>query len=279
VGFTIDEQSPPIEMSLMQLPRSAAGAADVLANVNRWERQLELPLSTPEQVEKLVVKVPLDGRTANVVDLLGKDGPEQRRMFAAMIVDGDRVWFFKIMGPAARMAAHKAEFEQFVASLKINGPKDSGAQVSDAQRQYKTPLSWVVPAGWENGGDREARHATFYAGNPTDPAEVAITPMGGAFGDILSNINRWRAQVGLAPVATAEEQPTQRIELAGNPAAFFDFSGPGNAQAPNRRMLLVMCAVNKQVWFFKMLGPQETVAAEKQHFDEFIKSVEFEKQK
>jgi hypothetical protein len=274
VGFTIDEQSPPIQMAFSSLERTSPSAADVLANVNRWERQVGIPLSTPEQADKVVTKVPLGGRTANVVDLLGPPGGDQKRLFAAMIVDGNEVWFFKTMGPAARMAAHKSEWDQFISSVKINGPKETGPQ-----RQYKPPLSWIVPEGWENGGDVEMRHQTFYAGNPADPAEIIVTGMGGAFGDMLSNINRWRAQVGLAPVSKDSDQPTERMQVAGNPAAYFDFVGPGNASAPNRRMLIVMCAVKNQVWFFKMLGPQATVEAEKQHFDEFIKSVEFTEQK
>src|SRR3954468_11466089 len=102
VGFTIDDQSPPIQMALRVLDRGSPSAGDVLANLNRWEGQVGLPPSSAEQLEKVVVKVPLGGRTANVVDLPGPSGADQKRLFAVMIVDGERVWFFKAMGPAAR---------------------------------------------------------------------------------------------------------------------------------------------------------------------------------
>jgi len=192
-------------------------------------------------------------------------------MLAAMLIDADRVWFFKTMGPPDRLAAHKSEFDQFISSIKINGPKEVGPQ-----REYKEMLSWIAPRGWKNGGERTLRELTYYAGNPSDPAEIMVTKLRGTtFGDLLTNINRWRAQVGLPEVAKVADQPSQRIELAKNPAASFDFVGPGNEQTPNRRMLLIMSVVNNDVWFFKMLGPQQTVAAEKQNFDDFLKSVQF----
>jgi capsid portal protein len=62
-----------------------------------------------------------------------------------------------------------------------------------------------------------------------------------------------------------------------NSALFFDFSGPGNPENPNQRMLLVMSMINDDVWFFKMTGTQQVVESEKGKFDEFLKSVEFEK--
>jgi hypothetical protein len=270
VGFTLDDQSPSLDLTLSYLERKTPSAADLTANVNRWQRQVGLPASSKEEVNQLVTKIEADGRTINVVDLLGPPGKDQKRILAAMFIDGDKVWYFKSIGPADRLAPHKKEFQEFISSLKINGPKDTGPQ-----RETKGDLSWITPPTWENGGERQMRHLTFYAGDASDPAEITVSTLGSKFGDMLENINRWRAQVGLPPIAKPEDNPPQPIKLAGREAAFFDITGPGNPQSPNRRMLLVMSVVNNDVWFFKMLGPQETIKTEKQNFDDFIKSVEF----
>ncbi|HEV8605443.1 MAG TPA: hypothetical protein VGQ99_08765 [Tepidisphaeraceae bacterium] len=270
-GFTLEEADPPLEMTISALPRNSPSAADVQANVNRWQRQLGLPASSPEEVNQLATKVVVDERPLFIVDLLGPPGDQQKRILGAMVVEGDRVWFFKATGPTQRLAQHKQEFNDFILSLKFNGPKDRLPQ-----RETKNDLSWIAPAGWENGGDKPLRALTFFAGDPNDPAEVMVTPLGGTkFGDLLTNINRWRAQVGLPPVAKADDQPTERIQLAGHPAAYFDFTGPGTPQRPNQRLLLVMTALDNDVWFFKMIGPKDTVAAEKSNFDTFLKSVQF----
>jgi hypothetical protein len=270
-GFTLEQADPPLEMTISALERKTASAADLQANVNRWQRQLGLPASSPEEVNQLATKVIVDDRPIFVVDLLGPPGTDQKRILGAMTVEGDRVWFFKAMGPTQRLAPHKQEFNDFITSLKFNGPKDRLPQ-----RETKDGLSWIAPAGWENGGDKPMRALTYFAGDPSNPAELMVTRLGGtSFGELLDNINRWRAQVGLPPVAKVDDQPTQRIQLAGRPAAYFDFIGPGTPQRPNQRLLLVMSVLDNDVWFFKMIGPQDSVASEKPNFDNFLKSVQF----
>jgi hypothetical protein len=266
-GFTIEDGQPPLEMTVTTFSRRAPSAADVTANVNRWQRQLGVPLSSKDEVNQLAKPATIDGREGYVVDLLGPAGDGQKRILGAMVVEGDRVWFLKVMGTAARVENHKKEFEDFVSSLKLNGPR----------KESKDELSWITPKGWENGGDKPMRALTFFTGDMSDPAEVMVTRLGGTkFGELLDNINRWRAQVGLGPVTKVDDQPSERITLAGKPAAYFDFTGPGSEQRPNRRMLLAMSLNNNDVWFFKMIGPQQVVASEKGNFEQFLKSVEIE---
>ena len=272
-GFTIEESQPPLELTITALPRESPSAADVTANVNRWQRQLEMPASSKEEVRGLVKKVMADGRAVFQVDLAGPAGAEQKRILAAMAVDGDRVWFFKLMGPTARLEKHKAEFDQFVPSLRFNAFK-----TSTAEKGTKDGLTWTKPIGWEYGGEGQFRVVTMFGGDALDPVEVIVSKLGGtSFGAILDNINRWRGQVGLPPVANENDQRKQPMQLAGNPAVFFDLSGPGTAENPNQRMLLVMTMVNNDVWFFKMTGEQQFVVSEKSKFDEFLKSIQFEK--
>src|SRR2546421_10583149 len=85
-------------------------------------------------------------------DPAGPAGAEQKRILAAMAVDGDRVWFFKLMGPTARLEKHKAEFDQFVPSLRFNA-----SRTSTAEKGAKDGLTWTKPIGWEYGGGGELR--------------------------------------------------------------------------------------------------------------------------
>ena len=260
-GFTLEATTPPLEMTVTILPRQAPSAADVTANVNRWQAQIKMPLSPQEEVDRLAQKLSIDGREGYAVDL---SGPENR-ILGAMAVEGDRVWFFKIMGASARVEKHKQEFQDFLSSLKLNGPR----------KEFKGQLAFNTPPGWSNAGDRPMRELTFLVGNSADPAEVMVTRLPGtSFGTILDNINRWRAQVGLAPAAKVEDQPSEKIKLAGADAAYFDFVGPGTPEKSNRRMLLAMTVNSNEVWFFKIIGPQQLVAAEKKNFEDFLKSIE-----
>jgi hypothetical protein len=271
-GFTISEK-PNLELKITAMPRGPE-SADVVANVNRWQRQMGMPGTSPEETSKLVKEIVVDGRPVQIMDVMGRaasDKAAQQRTLAAMTVDYDRVWFFTIKGDAGEIEKHKKEFEEFVASLKFNS-----AKMAEARREVKGSLSWLTPATWEDGGERELRAATYYAGDPRELAEVMVTPLGaGSSGELLENINRWRGQVGLGPVSKPDEQPVERMEMGGRPAAYFDFSGPGRGTPT--RMLLVMVADGKQVWFFKMIGPEKTVGGEKGNFEGWVKSVEFNK--
>lgn len=62
-------------------------------------------------------------------------------------------------------------------------------------------VSWRVPAGWTvDPTPRSMRLATYLAPDPSGAVEVAVTRFGGRVGGELANINRWRDQMGLAPI-------------------------------------------------------------------------------
>src|SRR3954469_20516144 len=102
-GFTVEDGEPVLEMTVTYLLRAEApNAADVTANVNRWQRQLGMPGSSKEEVSQLAKKMSVDGRDGYQVDLLGPAGEVQKRILAATVTEGDRVWYFKMMGATAR---------------------------------------------------------------------------------------------------------------------------------------------------------------------------------
>ena len=76
---------------------------------------------------------------------------------------------------------------------------------------------WVVPDGWElDPGERPMRVATYLAPVEGGTVEVAITRFPGTVGGELANLNRWRGQMGLAPVGEAElEGVIERFSSAG----------------------------------------------------------------
>lgn len=71
--------------------------------------------------------------------------------------------------------------------------------------------SWRIPDDWiRSEQDRPMRLATFLApasaedNGSNDRVEVAITRFAGRVGGELANVNRWRGQVGLAPLDEEE---------------------------------------------------------------------------
>src|SRR5262245_14839287 len=162
-----------------------------------------------------------DGIRAYTVPKLRQSPP---RLLAAMIPAGERVWFIKMSGAEPKIAAEKKSFEQFVGSLKFS-------------ENATAPLTWLLPDGWrEAGGKTQTRFATLRAG--PEALEVSITSLGIEARDVKSNVNRWRGQIGLKPVANdAElESISANITVDGKPATLIDMTGVlGESTAPAPR--------------------------------------------
>ena len=284
-AFALTEDEPPVTLTVIPLPSSP-----LLANVNRWEGELGLPPSDDAGLDKVVQHIDSDGGAhVDLVDLTGPESADKprQRMLAALIENQGRTWFFKAVGPAETMGAQRDNFEKFLRSVKFGdgpavaeapaaaaaAPKVEAPQQQQSQQTAKTGLTaWTKPESWkQDEKPRAMRELTFFAGDEA-PAEIIVSRMGGNFGGLLANINRWRQQVGLGPVDSEKDQPSTRMQLDNGAAAVFDMSGTG---ANGKRQIVVMTARNDGVWFFKILGPSGTVEKQKPAFDEFLKSVKF----
>jgi hypothetical protein len=66
------------------------------------------------------------------------------------------------------------------------------------------PPAWNLPAAWEQvPGEKPMRVATFRRAN-VENEEIVVSHFPGDVGGLLANVNRWRAQVGLGPVAEGD---------------------------------------------------------------------------
>ena len=129
------------------------------------------------------------------------------------------------------------------------------------------PLQWEVPEGWTSAPASGMRHATFVVGNATgQKADMSVSFLAGDGGGDLGNVNRWRQQVGLAPVAAGELDPT---------VVRFDGMSVVDLGGADQRMLAGWIQHGGRTWFFKLMGPTDLVGGEKEKFMGFLKSVKF----
>lgn len=288
-AFAITDGATPVTLTVIPLPPSP-----VAANVNRWEGELGLPPTKAEEIDKVVKHIDsAGGAHVDMVDLLGPESPDKprQRMLAAMAENQGKTWFFKAVGPAEEVGAQRENFEAFLNSLKFGDAPVVAQQQSQQQQPPANPhqqqpqqqaggkssglTAWTKPQEWRRDETpRSMRELTFFAGPEGSTSEVIVSRMGGNFGGLLANINRWRQQVGLEPVNSEKDQPATMLQLGDGAAAMFDMSGPG-ANGKPLRQIVVMAPRQDGVWFFKILGPSEVVDKQKAAFDEFLKSVKF----
>jgi hypothetical protein len=135
-----------------------------------------------------------------------------------------------------------------------------------------------LPDGWKEKALTQMRVASFEISEAGKTADVSVIPLGGMAGGDLANVNRWRGQVGLAPLADDDLQKlAEKIEVAGQPADLYDVAGtaPGSGEA--ERIVGVIAHRDDTAWFFKMTGDDALVEKQKPAFIAFLKLVEFQK--
>ena len=134
-------------------------------------------------------------------------------------------------------------------------------------------LRWAAPADWQSKPASAMRKSTFLVPSATGAStELAITAFPGDVGGELGNVNRWRGQLQLTPLAEADlAGAVTRLSQNGLTFTLVDFT---NAPAANpQRMLGAMVPFGGATWFFKLTGPADTVAAQKPAFLAFLQTV------
>ena len=145
----------------------------------------------------------------------------------------------------------------------------AGLPVSDASTLPK--LKYTLPDSWQEKPTTEMRVASLGISENGKSADVSVIPLGGMAGGDLLNVNRWRGQVGLQPLADDDLQKfAERVEIAGQPADLYDIAGT------DQRIIGVIFHRDDATWFFKMTGDTDLVEKQKPTFVTFLKTLQFE---
>jgi hypothetical protein len=116
--FIIQANGAQAEVNVSQLAGEGGG---LLANVNRWRRQLGLPpVSQEEDFSKMVDSLTVPGGQVQVVDFNGtnvKTG-QAARLVGVVLPRNGQTWFYKLMGDPGVVAAQKDAFLKFIQSAR-----------------------------------------------------------------------------------------------------------------------------------------------------------------
>ncbi len=147
---------------------------------------------------------------------------------------------------------------------------------------------WTAPSGWEAQGARPMRVATYRIAptkGDTDPAELAIFYFGeGQGGAVDANVKRWLGQFQKAdgtPI-TEKDARTKKETLNGLALTTVDVKGTYNgggpmmgpaSPKPNSRLLGAIVEGPQGPVFFKLTGPERTVAGAEKGFRKLLESM------
>lgn len=142
----------------------------------------------------------------------------EQQTLGLIVPIGGTSWFFKLTGDAKSVEPQEAAFLDFAKSIKFS----AGA---DAQP------SWTLPTGWKDLPGGQFRFATIRMAESDaagKPLEISVSEAGG---DMLANINRWRGQLNLKPIAASDlSDQTKTLKVDNHDAIFVSLVGKGSGQ-------------------------------------------------
>jgi hypothetical protein len=134
-------------------------------------------------------------------------------------------------------------------------------------------LRWTLPAGWSEKPGGQMRYATLQA-PVTGRIDASVVVLPGPAGGELANVNRWRNQIGLAPLddgALAKARHT--VKTKAGALRVYDFT---NTATPPARVVAGLTEAKGSTWFVKMTGDATAVAAAHDDFMKLLGSLRFE---
>jgi hypothetical protein len=134
-------------------------------------------------------------------------------------------FFFKLRGPADKVAEQMPNFNAWVDSIRFVQHNDETAKNAIVET-----VTWNAPPGWVEQSPREGdpRMAVFQIGAATDKLDCGVSE---ARGSLLDNINRWwHDQLGQPEIGAGElDNMLQFRKIRGRDVFFVDLAGPGSA--------------------------------------------------
>lgn len=147
-------------------------------------------------------------------------------------------------------------------------PSQPSVEAADSAPPSAPSATWKTPAGWEDHGAGNMVIASFAVpGKDGKSADVSVTTFPGDVGGELANLNRWRAQLGLA--AVSEPGNSEQVTVGGEQGKLYDLS------SDTAEIFVASVPHNGATWFFKIKGDKQTVTNAKTSFRDFLKSIQF----
>lgn len=141
----------------------------------------------------------------------------------------------------------------------------AAAPAASAERDFV----FVTPEGWQEEAASSMRLASF---KTEAEGDVSVVRLPAQSGDLKSNVNRWRGQVGLPPLQddTAVSQSLRPIQVDGTPAVELELYAPEGKE--DKAMRVVLLQKDGQRWFLKLSGTRAAVEAQGEKFAQFSRS-------
>lgn len=237
--------------------------------VNMWRSMFQMDPLPEEEAVKALSDLPIAGGTGKIFDLTGEKGGKKSRIVTAMFNYTGQSWFFKLQGSPESVEPQLAVFKQFLTTIKFEAATTAPAPTPPAPASAPADSPNIpVPAGWTSVAPGSMQFAKFTVPEKDGAkAEVTVSVFPSDTGGTLSNVNRWRGQVGLAAIDEAGLATcTTPLDAAIPGSVLADLKGE------SKHMLAAIVPQDGQWIFYKLMGDAAAVSAARESFVTFAKT-------
>lgn len=154
-----------LELSVTNLPYdSREGDGYLLANINRWRKQLQLRELGLNELASRTEMIEASGVTATLAEMAGK------------------------------RPTNKQTSAPFARGSSLTGDSSTTSPSGTSVRQP----TFSAPESWSAGGATSMSLASFQVQQDDREVRITVTPLPPS--DLLANVNRWRSQISLEAV-------------------------------------------------------------------------------
>ncbi len=193
--------------------------------------------------------------------------------------------------PPLRMPGDNAGANPSTAPAMPGTPTGNTAQNTAENAPPPPDLVWDDPPGWRreqpSSGLRRAQYKVNRVGADTQDAEMTVITFGiGQGGGIEANVQRWLGQIE-QPDGRQTSDLAQRRSLTTHGMSVTIVEAPGRIRMSNPmsppgtvptvfergRLLAAIIEAPSGMWFFKLMGGDQTVQSVRGAFDNMLRSV------
>lgn len=299
-SFKIQADGKVADVSVIPLPGAAGGD---LPNVNRWRSQVGLDAITEVELAAAATKLEMAGQSAALHEVSGTNttSGDPTRILGVIQHREGMAWFFKMTGDDALVAKNRGAFLEFLKSVNFEAPKAgglpadhpptggdalpaghpdigasgvAGGEASGAGGERK--IKWTVPNGWKEIPGGQFLYAKFTVTVGGASAAVNVSTSAGDGGGLAANVNRWRGQLGQSPWGEAElSKQSQTIDAGGAKIVIVEMKGTDARSGQASSLVGAIVPRAGATWFYKLMGDEKVVDAQKDVFLNFVKGVTY----
>jgi len=254
------EENLEVIVSQHEIPNDIYTSLMLIRVLNSWRHEFSQELIHPDELPEHTVCFHLDDMQVLAVNLAGKRTASERPVMG--------------MPPG-----HPP-----VASGDSGAPDDETPGASDDAPPSQR-FTYTVPEGWapgqrvvSRGGITITREAAFTVADGDQKVEITVTVLPPFGAELARNVNRWRGQVGLELLESAEVAASaEKVAVGDLTGNYVELIGP-ERDAGATAIFGAIVTHGENAWVIKLSGNGDLAKRERDNLRAFLKSIQFKRE-